>query len=110
MDMHSTATRGYLARKRQMTGSMWERWELLHRAVWEEHNGPIPDGYCVVFRDGNKQNCNIENLTLMKRDELATMNKRKMFSECPEVTDARLALVRIEKRGKELTRTKRRPS
>ena len=106
----SKANSGYLVRKKSMTGSMWERWELLHRAVWEEHNGPIPDGYCVVFRDGNKQNCDISNLTLMKRDELATMNKRKMFSECPEVTDARLTLVRIEKREKEITRTKRRLS
>ena len=103
----SKATSGYLARKKSMTGSMWKRWELLHKAVWEEHNGPIPEGYTVAFRDGDRENCDISNLMLVKRDELATMNRRKAFSECPEVTEARLALIRIEKRKKEIRRKKK---
>ena len=39
----------------------------LKRKVWEEHNGPIPNGYVIVCIDGNPRNCNIENLEMRKR-------------------------------------------
>ena len=35
---------------------------LLHRDVWEYHNGPIPDGYVVHHKDENKLNNDISNL------------------------------------------------
>ena len=28
------------------------RWKPVHRYVWEQHNGPIPAGHVVRFRDG----------------------------------------------------------
>lgn len=37
----------------------------LHRAVWEYHNGEIPDGCHVHHVDGNKNNNEIENLELL---------------------------------------------
>ena len=36
-----------------------------HRRVWEEHNGPVPDGFCIHHLDGNKKNNDIENLALI---------------------------------------------
>lgn len=41
------------------------RWEHLHRLVWMEHHGEIPDGMHVCFIDGNKENVEIGNLKLM---------------------------------------------
>ena len=41
--------------------------ELKHRLVWEEHRGAIPDGHCIQFLDGNRQNCDIENLYIISR-------------------------------------------
>lgn len=38
----------------------------LHRAVWEYHNGNIPNGYHIHHIDGDRSNNNIENLTLMQ--------------------------------------------
>lgn len=38
----------------------------LHRAVWEFHNGNIPEGYHVHHRDGDRSNNQIENLTLLE--------------------------------------------
>ena len=35
---------------------------LLHRRIWVEHNGPIPEGHQVMFKDGNKRNFAIDNL------------------------------------------------
>lgn len=88
---------GYLMRKKQMEGDMWERWEYVHRAVWEEHNGPIPPGMCVVFKDGNKENCDIDNLMLVERGVLSTMNKKGYWSADPELTETAVTLVRVQR-------------
>ena len=40
-------------------------WKLKHRLVWEEHHGPIPAGMNIMFRDGNKLNCDISNLEMV---------------------------------------------
>lgn len=62
---------GYIERKTAEPRT----WELLHRIVWREHNGEIPHGYNVQFKDGNQHNCNIENLYLIsRRDQMTTKN------------------------------------
>lgn len=40
-----------------------------HRVIWEQHNGTIPKGYNVQFRNGNPLDCNINNLYLISRTE-----------------------------------------
>ena len=40
---------------------------LLHRVVWEDHNGPVPAGMIVAFKDGNRQNCAIGNLRIVSK-------------------------------------------
>ncbi len=42
--------------------------KLKQRIVWEEYNGAIPKGYNVQFKDGNRQNCDIENLYIVSRE------------------------------------------
>ena len=91
-----TNSEGYVLRKKQMEGSQWERWEFLHRAVWEEHNGPVPDGMIVMFKDGNRQNCCIDNLMLVSRGELAVMAKRGYRFEDPDLTEAAVNMVRLK--------------
>lgn len=44
-------------------------WKLFHRIVWQQHNGEIPEGMIVAFKDGNKLNCDISNLELITRQE-----------------------------------------
>src|SRR5581483_898227 len=39
--------------------------ELLHRAVWEAANGPIPADKEIHHRDGNKQHYALEHLELV---------------------------------------------
>lgn len=39
--------------------------KYLHHVVWIEHNGPIPRGHKVVFKDGNHLNWKIGNLELL---------------------------------------------
>ena len=97
---------GYKLRKKQMEGSLWERWEFLHRAVWEEINGPVPDGMVVTFRDGDKLNCNIDNLMLVTRGENCALTRYGYRSEDPELTDLGLSVIRLKKAVKEARKRK----
>lgn len=51
-----------------------QAWPLLHRHRWAEAHGPIPPGHAVVFRDGDRTNCALENLELVSRQELMRRN------------------------------------
>ena len=87
---------GYKLRKKQMTGTLWERWEFLHRSVWEEHNGPIPEGMMVTFKDSDRLNCDISNLMLVTKGQNAVMTRKGYRSEDPEITEAGAALAALE--------------
>ena len=50
------------------------KWEMKNRVIWEEHNGEIPQGKLVIFRDNNPLNCNIDNLLLISKGENMKMN------------------------------------
>lgn len=56
-------------------------WPLLNRYTWEQHNGPIPPEHLVIFKDGNRKNCSIENLELISRAELA--RRKSMWTNLP---------------------------
>lgn len=43
--------------------------KLKHRVLWEKHNGTIPKGHNVQFKDGNRQNISIDNLYLISKSE-----------------------------------------
>lgn len=42
---------------------------LKHRYIWEQHFGSIPKGNNIQFKDGDKHNCDIENLYMISRSE-----------------------------------------
>lgn len=52
------------------------KWELLHRHIWEKEKGEIPKGYLVIFKDNDSLNVDISNLCLIKRSELVRLNNK----------------------------------
>lgn len=42
-----------------------EAWLYVHRLEWYKYHGPIPEGYHVHHKDGNRQNWQIDNLELL---------------------------------------------
>jgi hypothetical protein len=84
-----------------MTGDLWDRWEPLHRAVWEENNGPIPPGMIVSFRDNDRLNCDIDNLMLITKGENAALTRFGYRSSDPDLTDVGLNVVRLRNAAKE---------
>lgn len=46
---------------------------LLHRRVWEDANGPIPDGWDIHHRDENKTNNALDNFECLPKAEHTRM-------------------------------------
>ena len=60
---------GIRQRKVRMDGPPQRRWKSVHSILWEDHNGPIPKGHIVVFRNGDRTDIRIDNLELITRAE-----------------------------------------
>lgn len=70
-------------------------WRRKHKIVWEKHNGAIPDGCIVAFLDGDKANCNIENLAVITRNENARMNQNGLYTKDKELTQTGIAVAKL---------------
>lgn len=62
-------------------------WKLEHKFVWEEANGPVPDGKCLIFLNGKRDDCRLENLKLVDRGVMSIMSTRGLRFEEPEFTE-----------------------
>lgn len=72
-----------------------KNWELKHRYVYEKKYGEIPNGYNVIFLDGNKENCKIENLVLATKKEILHLKTLKWYGK-GAMTKAGLEVIRSE--------------
>jgi hypothetical protein len=60
-------------------------WAFKHRLLWEEAHGPIPDDMVVMFLDGNKDNCTLDNLAMVKRTVHCRINNNGLRGDTPEL-------------------------
>lgn len=65
---------GYLERKVNDDLPLQRRWRGVHLIVWEAANGPLPKGRAVTFKNGDKRDVRLENLTLITRADLMRRN------------------------------------
>lgn len=79
-------------------------WEQLQRHVWKQHNGEIPDDAMIIFLDGNKENCDINNLALVTRAEHIEMIRSGLRFKDSELTAAGIGVARLRTRTRELGR------
>lgn len=49
-----------------------------HRIIWEQEKGPIPDGFDIHHKDGNKLNNLIENLECLSKSDHMSLHSREM--------------------------------
>lgn len=72
-----------------------DNWKVKHRLIWEEAYGPIPKGYSVIFKDGDKLNLDLANLALVSRAELAVLNHRKMLHSNAQLTETSILCAKV---------------
>lgn len=77
---------GYVLIKVQDKGKYQERWKLKHKVIWEEVNGPVPEGYAIIFGDGDKTNLDIDNLILVSRSQLLQLNRHDLIKDDIDLT------------------------
>ena len=93
---YTHTSEGYLVQKVKETGIQRERFESIHRRVWEKYNGPVPEGKMVGFLDGDKDNCSIENLVLLDRAENLELNRSGLRFSNAEFTKAGVAVAKMK--------------
>ncbi|WP_319583909.1 HNH endonuclease [uncultured Pseudodesulfovibrio sp.] len=72
--------------------------------VWEQANGPVPEGYVIRFLDGDKTNCSLDNLGLFSRAESLEMT-RIGYTEAPE--DVKPSVAALAKLSTKVRRVER---
>jgi hypothetical protein len=77
-------------------------WPLLQRHAWEQHYGPIPPGHAVIFKNGDRAECGIENLELVSRADLMRRNSiHNLPEQLASVIQLNGALKRVLRRMNE---------
>jgi|SaaInlV_150m_DNA_2_1039686.scaffolds.fasta_scaffold24475_2 hypothetical protein len=84
------------------------RFRLKHRWVWEQHNGKVPKGQIVKFTDGDRLNCELENLFLASRALHAHL-VRNNYNDAPaKIKPTLLALSKLQQITQSVDKSKRR--
>ncbi len=85
-------------------GYLWEKygpgpldWKPHHQLVWERANGPQPDGCVVILKDGNRDNCELENLMLVTMAESLELTRSKLRSSDPDLTETGVLIVKVKR-------------
>jgi hypothetical protein len=66
-----------------------------HHIIWEEAYGKIPKGHKITFLDGNKQNCDLNNLALITNAEHLEVTRQGLRSENPKITETGILIARV---------------
>ena len=72
------------------------RFKPKHVWIWEQENGPKPKSTAIIFKDGDYRNFEIDNLILVTRSELLSLNLNGYKQALEEVKPSILALSKIE--------------
>lgn len=66
-----------------------------HRWVWEQAKGPIPKDCMIVFLNGDKSDCRLENLASIPRSLGPTLNKYGLLKKDPDLSRAGIRLAEL---------------
>lgn len=76
-------------------GKKNKNWIPKQRYIYEQHYGPVPEGYLVIFADGNRNNFDIKNLVLISKSENLVLNRNKMRYKDSELTKSSVNVAKL---------------
>lgn len=85
---------GYWAKKVK-DGYLNDNWTYLHRIIWEEAHGPVPEGHRILFIDGNHDNLDLDNLACVS-DAVACMANMK-YGMVKDEAEINTAILNVSK-------------
>lgn len=92
-----TKADGYLWKKIDDKPGGWlQNWRQLHLLTWEEHHGPIPESCRIIFKDGDRMNCAIENLAMVTLAENAVLTHCNLRFDDPEFTETGILIAKVK--------------
>jgi hypothetical protein len=89
------------------------RYVLKHLHIWEQVNGPVPDGMCLKCLDGDRLNTDPSNWIAIPRGVLPRLNGGKStrvmaYDTAPdELKPVLMAMARVDHKASELRRKQR---
>lgn len=89
-------------RIRPHSGYVWVKiaepktWRMKQLIVWEKAHGPVPKGMMIYFRDGDRTNCDLDNLMLVERRLIAVLNGGGLSQYRGELTEAAVNTARLQ--------------
>lgn len=72
-----------------------ENWKSKHIMVWEEANGPVPEGHMVIFLDGDRRHYQLENLALCPYDVGLEMNHKNLRFDNAQLTETGMLIAKV---------------
>lgn len=87
---------GYYYKKISNVKPSRKGWKQVHHLVWEAKHGKVPTGHRVIFLDQDRTNFDINNLRLVSIANMATINKKRLLSDDPELNNAYISITSIQ--------------
>jgi len=84
---------GYLWRK---LGEGARDWRQVHLLNWEAAYGPVPEGHKLIFLDGDRTNCALDNLKMVTNDVNLEMNRSQLRFNNAELTGTGAAVAELK--------------
>ena len=78
------------------------RWKLKHLYLWIKGNGPLPAGHMLTFLDGDKENCEPDNLMLISRAVNVYLNRNGYADLAGELKLTAIALAKVTQKASQL--------
>jgi len=72
-----------------------KKWRPKHILLWEAENGTLPEGHRLLFADQNRQNIQLDNLILITRGQLATLNRLHLIHQNKPATETGIILAAL---------------
>lgn len=71
------------------------KWDTKNRIVYRKYYGEIPEGYNVIYADGNKLNNEPSNLILVSNSELLIANRNGLIYNNKELTETGILISKV---------------
>lgn len=68
------------------------KWVRKHRYIWEQAYGEIPKGKKLIYKDGDRTNCTLENLVLIDDAVATEMTRRDYYKTKGELRQSCILL------------------